>query len=41
MSYINIAFAGEVEEPERDLNKAQIIFPGVLTLVLVILGVAL
>ena len=41
MSYINIAFAGEVEEPERDLNKAQIILPGVLTLVLVIIGVAL
>ncbi len=41
LAYINIAFAGEVEEPERDLNKAQIIFPGVLTLVLVVIGVAL
>ena len=41
MAYINIAFTGEVEEPERDLNKAQIVIPGAITLVLVVFGIAL
>ena len=41
MAYVNIAFTGEVEEPEKDLNKAQIVIPGALTLILVFFGVAL
>ncbi len=38
LTYINTVFNDGAEEPERDLSKVQILLPGVLTLVLVILG---
>lgn len=40
LTYINTVFNDGAEEPERDLNRIQIILPGTLTLILVMIGSA-